>query len=81
MSSDNKNASVNRMQQEVARGQAPRSVIRVDQASLRLGDQSAHVHFEGNHALKDDGTWKHGGRPLSREEKAWLTKHGWTLPA
>ena len=78
---DNLNSSVNRMQQEVNKGQAPRTIKRVDQASLNIGDNHAHVHFTDGNALKDDGTWKHGGRTLSREEKAWLEKHGWKLPS
>lgn len=77
---DNINSSVNRMQQEVRKGQAPKTVDRVDQASLNIGDNHAHVHFTDGHALKDNGTWKHNGRPLSREEKKWFEKHGWTLP-
>ncbi|CAF3671521.1 unnamed protein product [Rotaria sp. Silwood1] len=68
------------MQQEVNKGQAPRTVRRVDQASLNIGDSRAHVHFTDGSALKDDGTWKHGGRKLSREEKQWLQKHGWKIP-
>jgi hypothetical protein len=77
---DNINSSVNRMQQEVQKNQAPRSVRRVDQASLNIGDNHAHVHFTDGSALKDDGTWKHGKRKLTREEKKWLEKHGWKLP-
>ncbi|CAF1031082.1 unnamed protein product [Rotaria sp. Silwood1] len=79
-SSNNINPSVNKMQQEVNKGQAPRTVRRVDQASLNIGDSRAHVHFTDGSALKDDGTWKHGGRKLSREEKQWLQKHGWKIP-
>jgi hypothetical protein len=80
---DNLNSSVNRMQQEVNKGQAPSTVSRVDQASLNIGDNHAHVHFTDGSALKDNGTWKHkkDGRQLSREEKKWLEKHGWVLPS
>ncbi len=77
---DNLNPTVNRMQQEVNKGQAPRTVLRVDQASLNIGDNYAHVHFTDGNALNDQGRWKHGKRELSREEKKWLEKHGWTLP-
>ena len=74
---DNLNSSVNRMQQEVNKGQAPRTVRRVDQASLNIGDNHAHVHFTDGNALKDNGTWKHGERKLSEGRKrmareAWL---------
>ncbi|CAF3906195.1 unnamed protein product [Rotaria sp. Silwood1] len=77
---DNKNSSVNKMQQEVNKSQAPRTIRRVDQASLNIGDNHAHVHFTDGNALKDNGTWKHGERKLSGEEKEWLKKHGWVLP-
>ncbi|CAF0817253.1 unnamed protein product [Adineta steineri] len=78
--SNNMNSNVNQMQQEVKKGQAPDTVSRVDQASLHPGDRYAHVHFKDGAALRDDGTWKHGGRNLSREEKKWLDKWGWTHP-
>jgi hypothetical protein len=77
---DNWNPAVNKMNDKVKKGQAPKTVDRVDQASLNIGDNHAHVHFTDGHALKDDGTWKHGGRTLSGKEEAWLQKHGWTLP-
>ena len=77
---DNWNPAVNAMQQEVRKGQAPSTVDRVDQASLNIGDNHAHVHFTDKNALKDNGTWKHGERTLSREERKWLEKHGWKLP-
>ncbi|CAF4649866.1 unnamed protein product [Rotaria socialis] len=34
----------------------------------------------GKHALYNNGTWKHGGRALTREEKKWITENGWPLP-
>lgn len=78
---DNKNANVNKMRQEIQKDQAPRTIDRVDQASLNIGDCHAHVHFKDGGALRDDGVWKHPKRtPLSREEKEWLTKFGWRLP-
>ncbi|CAF1306295.1 unnamed protein product [Adineta ricciae] len=78
----NRNLNVNQMNQEISRGIAPKTIDRVDQAyQSRPGDSSAHVHFEGGkHALRDDGTWKHGGRKLSRAEKQWLQNWNWPLP-
>jgi hypothetical protein len=75
-------SSVNQMNQEIKRGQAPSTIKRIDGASTNIGDSQDHVHFTDGKALKRDGTWKHGPpRPLSRDEKAWLgDKHGWTLP-
>ncbi|CAF4151738.1 unnamed protein product, partial [Rotaria socialis] len=43
-------------------------------------DNVAHVHFTDGAALRDDGTWKHGNRALSLQEKNWLTAWEWTLP-
>ena len=78
--SDNRNANVNQMNQDVKKSNSPKTVRRVDQANLRLGDTSAHVHFTDGSALKDNGTWKHGERDLSRTEKDWLKKYDWKLP-
>ncbi len=38
------------------------------------------VHFKNGAALNYDGTWKHGHAILTKEQKKWLLKHGWTLP-
>ena len=73
-------SSTNQMDQERRRGQAPKTVLRVDDASLNIGDSQDHVHFTDGSALKRDGTWKHGNKKLTREEKAWLLKHSLTLP-
>ena len=43
------------------------------------GEQD-NVHFKDGSALNKDGTWKHGNRKLTNDEKAWLQKHGWKLP-
>ncbi|CAF1929527.1 unnamed protein product [Rotaria magnacalcarata] len=76
-------STVNQMDQERKRSQAPATVKRVDGASTNIGDSQDHVHFTDGSALKRDGTWKHGPeRNLSREERKWLIdKHGWTSPA
>jgi RHS repeat-associated protein len=79
---DNKNPKrktpPNQMDQQAYRGQAPKSVDRVDTGRV-LGEKP-HVEFKDGSALNEDGTWKHGGRPLSSAEKDWLTKNGWSLP-
>ena len=77
---DNWNPAVNKMNDEAKKGQAPKDITHVDQATLNIGDSRAHAHFKHGHALKDDGTWKHGGKKLSGKEEAWLEKHGWKLP-
>jgi hypothetical protein len=66
------------MQQEVNRGQAPKSIDRIDKG--RGPYEQDHVHFEGGAALNKDGTWKHGGKELSNQEREWLDKHGWKYP-
>jgi hypothetical protein len=70
------------MNEQVKRGQAPKSIDRVDPGNLDpKGDRMSHIHFkDGRHAIYNDGTWKHGGRPLTNEEKEWIEKNGWPLP-
>jgi hypothetical protein len=66
------------MQKQVERGQAPKSVDRVGKG--RVPGEKDNVHFDDGSALNNDGTWKHGGRPLTNPEKLWLTENGWKLP-
>jgi hypothetical protein len=71
----------NQMQRQVERRQSPRTIDRVDPAYPTRGDPQDHIHFkDGRHALNQDGTWKHGGRSLSRDEKKWITENNWSLP-
>ena len=71
-------SSPGKLQRQVERGQAPKSIDRVDQA--RTKHEKPNVHFEDGHALNNDGTWKHGGRELTNVEKSWLLENGWMLP-
>lgn len=66
------------MQKQVERGQAPKSVERVDPA--RTAFEKPQVHFKDGSALNYDGTWKHGGRALTNAEQNWLVQNGWRLP-
>jgi hypothetical protein len=66
------------MQKQVERGQAPKSVDRVDRA--RFPFEKDQVHFKGGHALNYDGTWEHAGRALTNGETGWLINNGWSLP-
>jgi len=68
-------ASAGNMQRQVERGQAPKSVDRVDPA--RAPFEQPNVHFKDGSCLNSDGTWKHGGRPLTNAEKNWLMKNNW----
>lgn len=76
-----KMTSQNQMQKQVESSKAPDSIDRVDIGNPEQGDRLPHIHFKnGRHALYNDGTWKHEGRILSREEKQWLSDNGWPLP-
>jgi hypothetical protein len=68
--------SQGQMQRQVERGQAPRSVDRVDPPHVR-GDQP-HVHFKDGYARNQNGTTRHGSaRPLTGAEQKWLIGNGW----
>lgn len=70
--------SPNQMNQQVVRGQAPDSVDRVDVP--RTPYEKPHIEFKDGNALNNDGTWKHGGRPLTNVEIDWIIENGWKLP-
>lgn len=70
--------SPNQLNNEIRRGQAPRSIRRVDTAKT-YGEQT-HVHLSDGSALNIDGTWKHGATSLSNATRAWLVRGGWRLP-
>lgn len=70
--------TVNQMNQQVKRGQAPKGITRVDK-KIQKNDQD-HVHFEDGSALNRNGSWRHGGTTLTRAQKDWLTQNGWSLP-
>jgi hypothetical protein len=74
--------SANQMNSEIQRGQAPRTVERVDTGKI-TGEQT-HVHFDDGSALNFDGTWKHGPdrggtHTISNAERDWLRRHGWPI--
>ena len=69
---------VNQMNAAIRRGQAPRGIGRVDRGLVK-GEQ-IHVTIGGNvNALNIDGTWKHGGVTLTREQAEWLRGFGWKI--
>ena len=75
--------SQNQMQRQVDRGQAPRSVDRVDPP--HVGGQQPHIHFgQNNAALNMDGTWHDAGKKsipqLDNKTKNWISDNGWKLP-
>ena len=77
-----KPTSVNQMQKQVERGQAPQMVDRVDKP--HVGDSQNHIHFgEEYQSLNQDGTWGHLGkkRPeLTNEVIEWLIENNWAVP-
>jgi RHS repeat-associated protein len=68
----------NQANREIARGQAPRGVTRVD--TPEIPHEKLHVHFSNGAVLNDDGTWKHGMTAFTRKQKEWLKRHGFALP-
>ena len=66
------------LQRQVEKGQAPKSVDRVDKG--RGPFEKDHIEFKSGDALNQDGTWKHGGRELTGEEAEWVQKNGWNPP-
>jgi hypothetical protein len=70
--------SNNQMNETIKKGQAPRGITRIDLGKVR-GEQE-HATFDDNSALNVDGTWKHGGRTLTDDQKQWLSANGWKLP-
>ena len=72
-----KPTSPNQMQKQVERGQAPRTVLRVDYDKIT---GSTHVHFRDGTALNMDGSVHdaiNGVHQLTNSELAWLLKNGW----
>ena len=70
--------SPNQMQKMVERGQAPRTVIRVDGA--KVSGQLPHVHFNDGTALNIDGSVHdavNGIHQLTKQEYIWLFENGW----
>lgn len=70
--------SINQVNEQIRTGKAPRTVERADRG--KIPGEKDHIHLKGGHALNKDGTWKHGGRELTKQEKEWLEKNGWELP-
>jgi len=76
-SADDKPLSINQMNTQIQKGQGPKGITRVDRGKVP-GEQD-HAHFGEDHALNRDGTWKHGGMELTRDQRDWLRKNGWNI--
>jgi len=66
------------MRMQVTRGQAPSTVKAVNRGLVK-GEQD-HIHFKDGSALNRDGSWKHGGRELTRAEREWAELGGFKAP-
>lgn len=68
------------MQKKVERGQAPKSVDRVDKGKGSF--EHDHIHFKDGSALNRDGSWKHNPKDhkLVEKERKFLNDNGWAVP-
>ncbi|HYD02255.1 MAG TPA: polymorphic toxin-type HINT domain-containing protein, partial [Phycisphaerales bacterium] len=73
--------SVNKLKEAIERRfrGIPKSVDRLDKGNP-ANNELPHIHFKDGGALFNNGTWKHGGRPLSAAEREFLEAAGWVLP-
>ncbi|MBQ3613973.1 MAG: hypothetical protein II989_07755, partial [Bacteroidales bacterium] len=78
-STDNstKKKSGNQLQRDISKGRAPKSFKGIHKGKYK-GEQT-HVHFDDGSALNYDGTWKHGGRELTKAEQEFLNNYDWNL--
>ena len=73
-----KPTSPNQMQQQVLRGKAPKTVVRVD--NPKIPGQQPHVHFDDGTAINIDGSVHdamNGVHKLTNKEAIWLFENGW----
>ena len=80
---NNKQTSINQLQNQVVRGQAPKEVDRVDPAHIKnVPNQKPHVHFKDGTAINLDGTPSHESKgipSLSTSVLEWLANNGYYL--
>ena len=73
-----KPTSPNQMQKQVERGQAPRTVVRVD--NPKDSGQLPHIHFSDGTAMNIDGSIHdamNGRHTLTNSERIWIFDNGW----
>ena len=78
----NSNCSVNQMNQQIKKGQAPREIKRIDPPQTSVPNSKIHAHFQDGTSLNIDGTIhdvSHGIPKLTKQTIDWLIKHGWKL--
>ena len=69
--------SINQLQQDVKTGNAPKGIERFDKG--KFFKEQDHVHFDDGSALNKDGTWKHGKKSLTNDQKQYLKENGWNI--
>lgn len=75
---EKKPTSPNQMQKQVERGQAPSTVVRVD--NPKIPGQLPHIHFSDGTAMNIDGSVHdamRGLHTLTNSERIWIFKNGW----
>ncbi len=73
-----KPTSPNQMQKQVERGQAPSTVVRVD--NPKIPGQLPHIHFSDGTAINIDGSVHdamRGAHTLTNSERIWILDNGW----
>ena len=73
-----KPTSPNQMQKQVERGQAPNTVVRVD--NPKIPGQLPHIHFSDGTAMNIDGSVHdamRGAHTLTNSERIWIFDNGW----
>lgn len=73
-----KPTSPNQMQKQVERGQAPSTVVRVD--NPKIPGQLPHIHFSDGTAMNIDGSVHdamRGVHALTNGERIWISNNGW----
>ena len=73
-----KHLSINQADRLIQKGKVPKSVTRADKGKV-FGEQD-NIHFSDGTAINRDGTFKHGGRNLSRDEQEFLRQAGFNTP-
>ena len=72
--------SVNQINNDVKKDNAPDGIRRADTGKVK-GEQD-HVHLQNGNALNRDGSWKHvkSSDGLTRSQESYLRAAGWNLP-
>ena len=78
----NSNCSVNQMNRQIKKGQAPKEIKRIDPPKTSVPNSKIHAHFKDGTSLNIDGTIhdaSHGIPKLTKQASDWLIKNGWKL--